>query len=326
MHAVETMTYANETPWHGLGTQLPEDGLRNWRVAAEAAGLTWKVEQRPIFFPTFQDDGNGGMAVVNTDIASHVANVRASDQKVLGVVSTKFRVLQNDEAFEWFDPLLASGEVTIESAGALFGGKRIWALGRIAGAEALVRENDTVRRYVLLAHAHDGSLCVLLGLTDVRVVCHNTLTLARQDSASSLIRLRHTKNLIENMDEVRRALDVTRNGFFATLDQYRRLADKGINQSDIRRYVHLVFEPKLDAAGEVENDRVAENVQHIIDLAISGKGNNGSSVWDAYNAVTQFTSWERGRSQDGRINSLWFGDSAKLNQKALETALELAAQ
>jgi phage/plasmid-like protein (TIGR03299 family) len=318
MHAVETMTHANATPWHGLGTQLPEDGLRNWRVAAQAAGLDWTVEPRPLYLADPASPFTLG------DPVDHVANIRTSDNSVLGVVSRKFRVLQNSEAFAWFDPLLASGEVTIESAGALFNGKRIWALGRIAGAEALVRENDSVRRYVLLSHGHDGSLCVRLGLTDVRVVCHNTLSLAHGSEGSELIRLRHTKNLIDNMDAVRKALDVTRNGFFATLEQYRRLADKAINQADIRRYVHLVFEPKLDLQGEVTSERVAVHVQNVIDLALRGRGNNGSSVWDAYNAVTEFTSWERGRTQDGRINSLWFGESAKLNQKALSVALELA--
>jgi hypothetical protein len=82
-----------------------------------------------------------------------------------------------------------------------------------------------------------------------------------------------------------------------------------------------VFEPKVNLAGECESLIVAQNIQHIIDLAFIGKGNSGTSVWDVYNAVTEYTSWERGRSQDGRINSLWFGESAKLNQKALETAL-----
>jgi phage/plasmid-like protein (TIGR03299 family) len=249
MHAVETMTFAGATPWHGLGNVLPEDGLRNWRVAAQAAGLDWTVEARPLYLadevalqPDAFDDKDGNRIIpepftlrtLSTKV-DHVANVRTSDGSVLGVVSSKFRVLQNAEAFEWFDPLLQSGDVQIESAGALFNGKRIWALAKIADAAGEVRDGDLVRRYVLLSHGHDGSLCVRLGLTDIRVVCHNTLTLAHNHSGSELIRLRHTKNLIANMDEVRKALDVTRNGFFATLEQYRRLADKDINAADIRR-------------------------------------------------------------------------------------------
>lgn len=321
MHAVETMTFANETPWHGLGNPLPAEGLRDWHVAAKAAGLDWTVEAQPLWTVA---PGPGDTSLVPLQPVSHVANVRTSDGSVLGVVGPDYRILQNTEAFEWFQPILESGEVTIESAGSLFNGKRIWALARIAGAEAEVRDGDAVKRYVLLSHGHDGSLCVRLGLTDIRVVCNNTLTLAHNGD-SELIRLRHTKNLIENMDAVRAALDVTRGKFVATLEQYRRLADKSINAADVRKYVHLVFEPKLDLDGETSNERVAQRLQHIIDLAFTGRGNSGTSVWDAYNAVTEFTSWERGRTQDTRINSVWFGESAKLNQKAFEIALQLAS-
>lgn len=320
MHAVETMTFANETPWHGLGNPLPAEGLRDWHVAAVAAGLDWTVEAQPLWTVA---PGFGDTRLVPLQQVSHVANVRTSDNTVLGVVGPDYRILQNTEAFEWFQPILESGDVTIESAGSLFNGKRIWALARIAGAEAEVRDGDAVKRYVLLSHGHDGSLCVRLGLTDIRVVCNNTLTLAH-NGGSELIRLRHTKNLIENMDAVRAALDVTRDKFVATLEQYRRLADKAINQDDVRNYVNLVFEPHFGQS-KAANDRIQDRLDHIVTLAYSGRGNSGTSVWDAYNAVTEFTSWERGRTQDTRINSVWFGESAKLNQKAFEIALQLAS-
>lgn len=324
MHEVETLTYANEVPWHGLGTPLPAEGLRDWRVACKTAGLDWTVEPRPLYLSKSVEDSEGFLNIVLGDEVTHKANVRTSDNKVLGVVGPDYEVLQNEDAFKWFEPFLQSGEVTIEVAGALRGGTRIFALAKIDGAIQDVRKDDPVQRYILLSHSHDGSLAVRAGLTDIRVVCHNTLTLAHGSAGSKLIRLRHTKNVKTNLEAVREVLDATRRGFFATLDQYRKLADKGINASDVRRYVEIVLDVRRDKDGEIHK-RTADRIDQIVNLAFSGRGNTGSSVWDAYNAVTEYTSWERGRSSESRVNSVWFGDSAKLNQKALDVALAFAA-
>ena len=317
-HEVETLTYYGQVPWHGLGNPLPEEGLRDWKIACETAGLSWKVVQETLL-----------IAANGHAVESHVANVRASDNKILGVVGSDYEVLQNCEAFEWFGPILESGDATIEAAGALRGGSRIFALAKISGAEGQVREfsvnastPDNVNRYILLSHSHDGSLAVRVGITDIRVICHNTLTAAHDSESSKLIRLRHTKNVKKNLETVREILDVTRQGFFATLEQYRLLASAEFNQSDILRYVELVFnvDPNLTL-----HKRTKDRINQIVDLAYHGKGNNGATLWDAYNAVTEFTSWHRGTSNETRLNSVWFGDSAKLNKKAFDTALELVA-
>ena len=306
-HLVETMMYANAVPWHGLGEKVEGEALYDWRKCVKAAGLDWTVESEPLYLA----DGRP---------VSHVANIRQTDKAVLGVVGPAFTILQNDSVFEWFEPFLQTGEASIEAAGSLAGGSRIWALAKIKGAEADVVKGDPVERYVLLSHSHDGSLAVRVGFTDVRVVCNNTLTMAHRDKAGSqLIRLKHTKNVEANLQLIRETMDLARQGFYANLEQFKRLARTEINQKDVERYMQMV----LGAVGEEKIPTKTQNrIDHLVELAYQGIGNDGSTLWDAYNAVTQHTTWERGRTAETRLNAAWYGDGAQMNAKALALALE----
>ncbi len=114
--------------------------------------------------------------------------------------------------------------------------------------------------------------------------------------------------------------------FEATAEQYRLLARKSINQADLRRYVKKVL--------RVENDknlstRMKNTIEEILGKCESGMGNDLPSVrgtyWTAYNGLNEWLAYERGRNQQNRLNSLWFGDSANINRLALETALAMAS-
>ncbi len=310
MHEVETMMYAGAQPWHGLGTKVEGPALHDWRATMKLAGLDWTVRPEELIV---KSDGRP---------VTHVANVRSTDDAILGVVGPSYEILQNEQAFEWFQPFLETGECTFEAAGSLRFGSRIWALAKIEHADGIVRDDDKVVRYVLLSHAHDGSLAVRVGFTDTRVVCMNTLRAAHTSEGSQLIRIKHTTNVVANLKAIRETMDTVRAGFFSTLEQYRKLADKAINRKDVRRYVELVMD--VDPQAELAT-RTKNTIDAIVRNAFKGVGNNGSTMWDAYNGVTQYTTWERGRNQDTRLQSLWYGDSAKLNEKALALALDFAA-
>lgn len=316
------MMIVGQPAWHGLGEYVNEEDARDWRKAYIAAGLDWRVTQAPLKTELL----NGAQLPVE----SHVANVRSSDAAVLGVVGANYTVLQNDQVFEWFSPFLEAGQCRFEAAGALKGGARIWALARITGAQAEVRDGDQVDAFVLLSHAHDGSLAVRVGFTPIRVVCNNTLTMAHGSSASKLIRIRHRGDVVANLQTVRETMDLVRGEFSATIELYRRLATKEISQRDVRRYVELVLEPtkKFNPETEMmEASTKAENtMQKIVERAMAQDYAGATpTLWDAYNGITEWTNWERGRSQDSRISSLWYGDSAKVNARALEVASDLVA-
>jgi phage/plasmid-like protein (TIGR03299 family) len=313
-HEIESIAFAGQTPWHGLGTPLIEDDLYDWLRVCEKSGLNWQVELTPLVTADTQAK------------VAHRAVRRTSDGRVLGVVGPRFTVLQNRDAFKWFQPFLDAKEAALHTAGSLREGSRVWVLAKLNRDPLVIAAGDEVEKYLLLWHGHDGSLAVRVGFSPVRVLCSNILAMAHRDEASKLIRLKHTKDVLENLANVREIVDAANAEFVATAEQYRVLARKSINQADLRKYVRRVL--RVDDQEQVSS-RTTNVIERIIDLFESGRGNDLPSVrgtlWIGYNAVTEWLGYERGRSPQSRLDSLWFGDSHNVSRHALQVALEMAA-
>lgn len=357
-HEIESMFYKGETPWHGLGTKVT--GTLTAEEAIKAAGLDWAVTRKPLaimeecpcsFCDAINEEGesncNSG-AMAGPEGCRHTchtspkyqlgekveafATIRSSDNKRLGLVGPEWTPLQNVEAFKWFDPFVADGIAEYHTAGSLRGGALIWVLAEIKAegsnnAEELeVVPGDRVRRYILLSNSHDGTQSVRCGYTTIRVVCANTLAAAHGDNASKLLRIRHTENVKKRLDAVRELMHVQHQTFVATVEQYKKLAAcHDINQEDLARYVRIVF----FGADKMNDESVgARIVNGIFELFYKGKcqqikGVKGT-MWAAYNAVTEYLNYERGRSREATLGNVWFGDSVKINETALTSAVEIA--
>jgi phage/plasmid-like protein (TIGR03299 family) len=322
-HMIETMTYVGATPWHELGVKL--DAPPTTREAIVAAGLDWEV-------------GLKDLRTVDGEPVSHRATYRKSDGAILGVVGPSYHPIQNAQAFDWFDPFVTSKEASIETAGSLEGGKRIWVLARINRDPSTIVPGDEIQKYILLANAHDGTLAGRVGFTPVRVVCHNTLSMAMGDGESRLVRVFHTKNAVDVLAKVRDIMNLANQQFEATAEQYRYLASRSLHAGDLEKYVSLVFPPRVkpvvarsEGALAVLRDEVARKsptLEAIRGLFEEGVGNSLPGVrgtyWAAYNAVTEYTTHHRGRDAESRLNAS-FSDGALINRRALSSALSLAA-
>ncbi len=158
---VETMFYTRERPWHGLGTRVEE--APSSREALRLAGLDWQVLQKPI------------MTTDGQMVKGFRANVRDRDSRVLGVVTDRYKVVQNEDAFAFTDDLLGEG-VTYETAGSLQDGRKTWLLAELP--QRYIISGDEIAPYLVFMNAHDGSGSIKVAMTPVRVVCMNTLNLA----------------------------------------------------------------------------------------------------------------------------------------------------
>jgi len=307
-----SMAFAGQTPWHGLGTPLTEEDLYDCQKTCIKAGLDWETELVPLLTADTQTK------------VDQVAVRRMSDGRILGTVGPRYTVLQNRDAFRWFQPFLDAKEAALHTAGSLQEGSRIWALAKLNRSPLVIAPGDEVEKFVMLSHSHDGSLAVRVGFTPQRVVCSNTLAMAHKNDASKLIRLKHTRDIHENLANIREVMNVANQEFEATAEQYRLLASKSINQVDLNRYVRKV----LKVEEGKPSTRMQNTIKEIIGKCESGKGNDLPSVsgtyWTAYNGLNEWLSYERGHNQQNRLNSLWFGESANLNRFALETALAMA--
>lgn len=196
---VETMFSVRETPWHGLGRIIMDAPAS--REALELAGLDWQVESRNIY------SGTGAM------IPGYRANVRSTDDAVLGVVSDCYRIVQNEEAFQFTDDLLGEG-VTYETAGSLQGGKKVWMLARLPRKYLIA--GDQVEPYLVIFNSHDGSSGVKVAMTPIRVVCQNTLNLALNTAKRSWT-ARHTENVLLRVQDARETLQLDSNKLYENI-------------------------------------------------------------------------------------------------------------
>ena len=185
---VETMFYTRTKPWHGLGTMVEKAPTS--REALEAAGLNWQVIQKNLVT-------NSGIVV-----PGFKANLRENDQQVLGVVSDRYKVVQNEEAFAFTDALLGEG-VTYETAGSLQNGRRTWILAKLPARYII--SGDEVTPYLVFMNSHDGSGSIKVAMTPIRVVCQNTLNLALSTAKRSWS-TNHTGDIKGKMEDARYTL------------------------------------------------------------------------------------------------------------------------
>ena len=185
---VENMFYVRETPWHGLGTKVEEAVASE--EALRIAGLNWAVNQRPIYTAN------------SVLVPNYKANIRESDDKVLGVVTDRYAVVQNQDAFAFTDSLLGKG-VKYETAGSLKEGRKVWLLARLPEKYKIL--DDEIESYLVFANSHDGSGSIKVAVTPVRVVCQNTLNLAL-NSARRMWSAIHAGDINQKLDEAHKTL------------------------------------------------------------------------------------------------------------------------
>lgn len=321
-HELETMVSANNiTPWHGLGRVV--DRIKTSAEAIKLAGLDWQVKEKKLYF---EEDGEMGDL---TAVITHKALIRSTDSKVLGVVGKDFTAFQNDKAFEFFDPFVDDGLASFETAGSLRGGKTVWIQALLNKAPIEVGKGDEVKKYLLLSNAHDGKMAVRVGFTPQRVVCNNTLTMAMDSDASSLMHVHHRRTVATDVEKLREIVNAADAKFEATAEQYRYLArSTNINQAKLEEYVNVVFRkavPKEEDRRAAFTEKMTETIQRLFE---TGAGADLSSAngtyWGLYNAATNYLSHEVGKNTDSRLNSLWFGRGKTLNDMAFKTAMEMA--
>jgi phage/plasmid-like protein (TIGR03299 family) len=184
---------------------------------------------------------------------------------------------------------------------------------------------DDIKKFILLSNSHDGTTSLRVGLTPIRVVCANTLAMAHRAAESQMIRLRHSSQIQQNLEDMRSILDLANKDFAATLDQFKLLASKDIKQSDLRKYVRILVQGKKEA--DKLWDDVATRTQNTIkqiEKNMDSPVNPGKATWwKAMMSFNEYLNYEQGRNASNRLNSLWL--SGVDNNKALELALELAA-
>lgn len=293
---VETMFYTREKPWHGLGTMVAE--APNSKDALRLAGLNWKVLQEPVYTENEEL------------IQGYKANVRDTDRKVLGVVTDRYKVIQNEEAFAFTDTLLGEG-VRYETAGSLQEGRRVWMLARLP--REFIIGGERISPYMVFSNTHDGSGAVKTALTPIRVVCNNTLNLALRTAKRSWSMI-HTGDISGKIEEAKNTLLLADEYMTALGQEFENLRKIKLSEKQVLDYIKILLPMEenyslLQKRG-VEKLRADMKMRYFDAPDLNDVGNNG---YRFVNAVSDFATHSTPRRKTANYKENIFARTADGN-------------
>lgn len=318
MHMVETMAYAGEKPWHGLGNKLTT--LQPIDVWKHQAGMDWMIEQSEVRYIT----GNHTVGAIHSFPEQKVL-YRSDTKRPLAVVSKRFQVVQPEEVLEFYRDLTEYSGFELETAGVLKEGRKFWALAR-TGQSTTLKGKDQVNGYLLLATACDGSLATTAQFTSVRVVCNNTLQIALGDNRGA-VKVPHRSEF--NADAVKQQLGITVAPWARFVAQMKELVACPVDPDSVDGLLHRVLVyPGQAGKAPVVNEQAVRSVRALYDGGGRGAqlASSRGTAWGLLNSVTEYVDHHRrARSDDHRREAAWFGQGAQFKQRAWDELIQLTA-
>jgi len=310
------MAYTGETPWHGLGFQLPETAsIEEWRQAAQ---LEWEARTAELEYAV-----RGLAGDIRIPVPDRLVLFRSDTNQPLSIVSPHYKPVQPAEVLEFFRELVTEiGGFRIETAGALQGGKKVWALARAPKA-AVIGKNDVVARYLLLATSYDLSMPTTVQQTSVRVVCMNTLRMSLANKALRTIHM-HEWNPTAAKREL--GLDGEWNEFIKAMEALTFIGPLEDT------FVEKFYQDNLFTEGDRSRPWFSEAganrlVGRLMDIYHEGPGAELDSargtLYGAVQAATRYYDHQhRTRSTDNRLDRAWFGRGAEIKDRVFQAALD----
>lgn len=321
-HNINSMFYTGETPWHGLGT--PVETELTSQEAIRKAGLNWRVTKVPVRVD-FKASGKDNVSI---PFDGRFITQRQDNGRPLGMVKSRYKVLQNRDAFSFFDAIVGEKAAMYHTAGALGKGERIWLLAKLPG-DIVVKSVDKVEQFLLLMNSHDGSSAVTVKMTPIRVVCQNTLNAALEDGGDAA-RLRHSTHMGTRVGDIRQKLGIVVDLYKKLGERWEFLASRPCGIKAMESYARELLTSIERGKEAAERTKAAAIMEDVCTRFEAGKGNDLAAIkgtwWTAYNAITEHVDWSplfsRARTADARATSLLLGHGAAVKERALIRAID----
>jgi phage/plasmid-like protein (TIGR03299 family) len=288
-----------ERAWHGLGKIVDQ-----YPTSAEAikfAGLDYRVEKRPLF--TYDTENHTGdpdtdLLIPEIEVPNYFATIRTDTEQVLGVVGKDYEVVQNVDAFEFFDAIVGGGDgILYETAGALGKGERIFITAKLPGYVRIGRE-DLLEQYLFLTTSHDGFGSITAAFTPIRVVCNNTLNAAMRNH-SNAIKIRHTASANDRLKTAHELMGISSTLSAELQGIFNQWAQVRITDKEVKKLIQIAMAPNKEVLKNLEAGKMDELsttytniVDKVYEYALSSPTQQmettAGTVFGAYNAVTGY--------------------------------------
>jgi phage/plasmid-like protein (TIGR03299 family) len=344
---------SRERAWHGLGEVVNEP-----MFVADALKLCradYNVQMQPIV--ALNDEivsamENGGMIEADKLLDLLIPNARATIRtdlnKPLGLVSDKYGIVQNIDAFKFVD-MLCSGldsdrteKPTIECCGVLGNGERVFITCKMPQDIILnARTDDRIETYVVFTTSHDGTGAVRCMVTNIRVVCQNTLNWAMKHN-SGRISFRHSSKVMDRLDLMNKenaefaykTLGLWKEYESCFKDSLEHLRNIKLSEKDIDKVlaeISLAEEAKKAflESGNIYHEDIATRGRNIFlgmkESMESGVGQDilesGNALWAINGITTYFQNEANFKNGEVMFDNMMDGNVYKKVQKAYDMLL-----
>lgn len=325
-----SMFSAKEKPWHGLGQVV--DGALTSEEAIRMANLDYTVTKGELWigYPEHLRDRLGK----GKKHPGSFITFREDTGETFGIVGSKYKVIQNEKAFSFFDDIVGFKEAIFETAGALGKGETTFITAKLP-KHIRVSSNDVIERYLLFTNSHDGSRSIEVLFTPVRVVCNNTLQYALS-TATNKFKIRHTKNADNRMEEARQILGIENTMAETSQELYKAMTNIRITDRQAYGYINTLFltseeMTKLEEGlpyTEVLSTRKRNTIEDVQSYYSKGPGQEMDSskgtLWGAYNSITgYYNNGKQYKDGDAKMQNIIYGVGNTMSDKAFKAAEDI---
>lgn len=325
--AKHSFSSVKEKAWHNLGQVIQE-----YPTSAEAilhAGLDYEVEKRKLFTPSLHDS--------NIEVPNYFSTVRTDNDVVLGVVGKDYQIVQNRDAFSFFDTIVGGDGILYETAGALGKGERIFITAKLPNY-IRVGKDDLIEKYLFLTTSHDGSGSITAAFTPIRIVCANTLNAALRNQ-SNTVRIRHTSNAKQRLEQAHKVMgitDVLSEQMEAIFNYWTKIR---ISDNEVKKLIQSALAPSKEVLKNLQEgneDELSSCFTNMVDSAFSYAMSDATQLMDttkgtvfgAYNAITgYFQNVRTYKDDEAKVSSLLMGGTGHLRtQSAFNLCTDFAGK
>jgi phage/plasmid-like protein (TIGR03299 family) len=304
-----------EKAWHGLGQYVSE--AMTSQQAIELGGLNYTVEKRPLYAPGWE----GTMV----EAEGHYGNVRTDTNDILGIVKGRYNIVQNKDAFGFFDTIIDKGEAIFETAGALGKGERIFVTAKLP--EDMLVRGEKVEKYIMLTNSHDGTSKIIAGFTPIRVVCNNTLTAALKN-LDNKVSISHTASADSRLKEASRVMGIASKYMDEVNMTFESMTTRKLSDLEMKYFIETVMKNgiKEDKSDKEASTRMNNLVDQVYSFAITHPSETTEAayrtLWGAYNGISGYYNFLKDyKNADQKMKDMSYGYANDKIAKAFDQAV-----
>ena len=308
-----------EKAWHGLG-QIVETAMTS-AEAIKLANLDYQVDKSEVTFITNNEPNI---------IDGYYATYRKDTNQYLGMVKSRYEIVQNIEAFGFFDSIIDEGEAIFQTAGVIGNGERVFITAKLP--DDFQVGNEKIEKYIMLMNSHDGSSSIVAGMTNIRVVCNNTLQAALK-GLENKVSIDHVSGAQNKLKEAHRVMGIASKYNSEVSDIFNSMVDFKMDEKQYNDFFYKILKPEyktvMTAVEEKEmSTRLKNMVNATTEFAFTHPtqttDETKNTLWGAYNAVSGYYNYiKEYPSAESKFTSQFLGAANQKMLKSFNHAVQL---